>query len=481
MQRFLIADQVIAPPIPVLGGGELSWESLNIGGIAPVGRGEQLWVADPWTHRVFRIRNPLTNPVVDVVLGQKLLAGKHCNHGRGQNAPSRDSLCYPGAVALDPNGNLWVADHALEVSGNHRMLMFAASSIPQRPIPATFGIPADRVLGTNDSFTGPSCQDALCGPFEPAFTWLGQMVVGLNSYIGSRFPLVYVDPLNNPTPTPLKDFESMPYAATFDSNGHLYLASLNRGRVLVYFNPLSLPAAPTPTPTPTPQPSCADFAPDNACVPGGGKAKTDCHVEWQLAPVPALNRRGIPRNVAKCYEGDPRCDADPDLTNHSCTFSLALCINVTDTRFPQCTPLDIAAFEVRSPNPLTASNPEDPANIAALENQAGVGGFGMQIVRRRTPLPTPGATPNASPNACSSTFQLVVPLRQRASGALPPGRKRFRVRAWTSRGVVDSDTLRLVCKPSTCGDGVVQRHEQCDDGNRTNGDGCDQACRQEEL
>ncbi|GBD26926.1 hypothetical protein HRbin30_02269 [bacterium HR30] len=196
--------------------------------------------------------------------------------------------------------------------------------------------------------------------------------------------------------------------------------------------------------------------------------------------MPAWNRRGLPKNIARCYEGDPRCDLDPDLTNYSCTFEVSLCINNTDARFPQCAALDLAAFEVRSPNPATASRPEDQANAATLENQAGAGGFGVQILRRRTPLPTPGATPNASANACSSPFQLVVPLRQTTSGGYFSGRKRFRVRAWTSTGILDSDSLRLVCKPSTCGDGVVQRHEECDDGNRTNGDGCDQACRTEE-
>lgn len=471
---------VIAPPIPVLGGGELRWESLNIGGIAPVGGGEQLWVADPGTHRVLRIRNPLTNPVVDVLLGQESLSGKRCNRGRGQSAPSQNSLCYPGAVALDANGNLWVSDHALEVAGNHRLLVFSAASIPNRPSRAVFGIPADQVLGTNGSFTGPPCQDALCGPFEPAFTWQGQMAVGLNSYIGSRFALLYTDPRNNATPTPLKDFESMPYAATFDHDGNLYIASLNRARVLIYRNPLSLPAAPTPTPTATPQPSCFDFAPDNVCVPGGGKAKTDCHLEWKLMPVPSLNRRGLPKNVLYCYEGDPRCDADPDLSNHSCSFQVALCINNSDARFVQCAPANIAAFEVRSPDPARALPPEDRANVATLEDQAGAGGFGVQILRRRTPLPTPGATPNASTNTCGTTFQLTVPLKQTALGTLSRGRKRFRVGAWTSAGILDSDSLRLVCRPSTCGDGAVQRHEECDDGNRTNGDGCDQACRTEE-
>ncbi len=57
------------------------------------------------------------------------------------------------------------------------------------------------------------------------------------------------------------------------------------------------------------------------------------------------------------------------------------------------------------------------------------------------------------------------------------------------RDGVDNDLNGLVdvrdpaCAPSTpqivCGDGVVAGYEQCDDGNRTNGDGCNSSCRRE--
>jgi DNA-binding beta-propeller fold protein YncE len=230
---------VLRPPIPVLGGGRLSWsDSLAIGGIAPNRRGTALWLADPRRHRVFRIRNPLTDPVVDIVLGQQDLAGTECNQGRGVGAPSRDSLCQPGAVVLDPHGNVWVSDFALEVEGNRRLLEYDARLFRQHSHTARFGIPATRVFGSGGSFTGPSCQDALCGPWEPAFGPRGRMVVGVNGIIGSRFPLVYDNPLKSDHPDgTLNDFGSMPYAATFDSRGDLYVADLNRDRVLIYHRP----------------------------------------------------------------------------------------------------------------------------------------------------------------------------------------------------------------------------------------------------
>ena len=241
----------LTSPVQVVGnGGPVEWnETLAIGGIAPNGRGTQLWVADPRKNRVFRIRDPLTNPLVDVVLGQQVLSGRECNYGRDIDDPrgeilpshqSRDSLCEPGAVALDRHGNVWVSDNALEVQGNRRLLEYDASLFRGGSTTALFGPPASRVFGTNGSFTSLGCQDALCGPWEPAFSSKGQMVVGLNGIFGRRFPIFYDDPLHNATPSgELNDFGSMPFAATFDGNDNLYIADLNRDRVFVYLRPFA--------------------------------------------------------------------------------------------------------------------------------------------------------------------------------------------------------------------------------------------------
>jgi len=228
------------PPLPLLGGGTFAWgEFLFLGGIAPVDGGDQVWVSDPRNHRVFRISDATTSPTVDIVLGQTSTSGNQCNQGRGWGSPSQDSLCQPSGMALDPYGNLYVADHALEVEGNHRLLEYDASLFPANPATALFAIPASRVFGTGGSFTGP-CQSPLCGPWEPAFDSAGRMVVGFNAYIGQRFPAVYENPPANPLPfTALSDYYSMAYGATFDAQDNLYVADLNRGRVLIYWNPFS--------------------------------------------------------------------------------------------------------------------------------------------------------------------------------------------------------------------------------------------------
>ena len=65
------------------------------------------------------------------------------------------------------------------------------------------------------------------------------MVVGFNTYRGPRFVGIYDDPLNEDVlPSDyLYDFASMPYSATFDDRGNLYVGDINRGRVLIYWSP----------------------------------------------------------------------------------------------------------------------------------------------------------------------------------------------------------------------------------------------------
>ena len=82
----------------------------------------------------------------------------------------------------------------------------------------------------------------------------------------------------------------------------------------------------------TPADACDGVAPGNPCIPGSGSAVSDCVAEWLAEPVPAAARKGIPRARVVCYEGDPRCDADADLDNASCTVRLDVCINTSDAR-----------------------------------------------------------------------------------------------------------------------------------------------------
>ncbi len=269
--------------LPVLGANEtLSSIDGRIWGIAPAEGGKFLWISDTDNHRVIRIRDPLTDPVVDVILGQHTPGGDQCNRGRTVNEFAQrtditpDMLCFPGNVALDRHGNLWVSDHALEVSGNYRLLMFSKSLFPDDPPSTIFAPQAARVFprhGANQALgplhdpRAPSnlIEERLGGPhptatFEPAFDSRNRMVVGYNFYVGGRFVGIYDDPLEGATEPSgyLNDLASMPVAAAFDDDDNLYIGDHNRARVLVYRNPFnntptrkddsreSVPAAPLP-------------------------------------------------------------------------------------------------------------------------------------------------------------------------------------------------------------------------------------------
>lgn len=226
----------IKSPLPLAGGGEFAWTGfLNVGGIAAAPDGSFIWLTDPSISTVFRVRDPLTKPVVDVVLGHPDLDEKRPNNG---GEPGRDTLSCPGAVALDPRGNLFVSDHALEVSGNHRLLEFDASLFAKRPEKVLFAIPASRVWGHGGRFTGTKDWHEHLEVFEPAFDSKGRMIVGLNGYSGKRFPFVFGDPSTHAAPIAvLGDFHSMPYSATFDEDDSFYITDLNRARVLIYRKP----------------------------------------------------------------------------------------------------------------------------------------------------------------------------------------------------------------------------------------------------
>jgi hypothetical protein len=242
----------LTSPLNVKGGGTVSWDSsLVIGGIAAASDGSKIWIADATHHRVFRVSDPLSAPIVDVVLGQLSANGTSCN--RGSSLPSQNSLCRPGAVTLDPQGNVYVSDGSLEADGNLRLLEFDRSLFPDNPTKALFGVPASRVFGRHGSFTETQClhsnfynKNISCAQTQPAFTSDGQMVVGTLGDLS--FPVVYKTPLlSDQVDGYLNDFTSYGgYSAVFDSNDDLYMVDLDRASVLIYRHPL---CSPVPTAT----------------------------------------------------------------------------------------------------------------------------------------------------------------------------------------------------------------------------------------
>ena len=236
-----LPTHVMTLPIPVLGGGQIDYVSgYDVLIIQPTVGGDSVWLSFPNTNRIVRVRDPLTAPVVDVILGQTTTTGTACN--RGLSSPTDNTLCRPGFVEVDRQGNLFVSDHWLEAAGNRRLLVFDKSLFLDEPTWVIIAPAAFKVF--------PKSASPEPATWAPAFDSCNRMVVGYNMYTSSRFPGVYDDPLG-PTTTPddyLNDFYSMGYTAVFDDQDNLYVSDLNRARVLRYDRPFDscLDEAPKP-------------------------------------------------------------------------------------------------------------------------------------------------------------------------------------------------------------------------------------------
>lgn len=259
-------------PIPFLGSGTFTPDgNFEVAGIAATPDGNFLWLTHSDASRVIRIRNPLTNPVADIVIGQDNLQTISCNKGlypcdnhwcsppEGDPSRTESSLCLPGALALDKYGNLFISDNSIESRGNKRLMIFKADLFPQNNTKTIFGIKASKIIEKIETN-------------KPAFDSKNQMVVGFSPfrfrsdaglttcpatpYISScNFLAYYLNPFASDTSSPdgyLKDYYTHPYILAFDENDNLYAGDMNRPRVLVYFKPLNKIPSQTPTPTPTP-------------------------------------------------------------------------------------------------------------------------------------------------------------------------------------------------------------------------------------
>ncbi|MFN8446064.1 MAG: NHL repeat-containing protein [Caldilineaceae bacterium] len=146
---------------------------------------DNLYVADTYHHRVLFYAQPLTSRDTepDQVLGQADLIAVEPNAG---GAISASTLNYPSGLAIDPVGNLYVAD-----SGNHRILLFLD--------PLQSDHAADLVFGQ-----------------------LGDFTTGIPNQGG-----ISASTLNYPV------------GLTLDGNGTLYVADSDNHRVLRYDAPLT--------------------------------------------------------------------------------------------------------------------------------------------------------------------------------------------------------------------------------------------------
>jgi DNA-binding beta-propeller fold protein YncE len=239
--------------------GGLSARSLCFPGALAFDRQDHLYVADLANQRVLLFENPLTNDAASKVFGQAGFTQDRCNRGRSQ--PAAATLCLGGvegesnprfygssSLAVDPRGNLYVAD-----SANNRVLVFAD--------PLGSDTVADAVIG-QDGFrqtlngtgprrfapgrlalaTAPAGELYIADPGndrvlelrDPSRDTTADRVFGHAGFTTGGFPYPnYYLPL--PPPTAANLYEPMGVAV--DAAGNLYVADTAYDRVLRFDRP----------------------------------------------------------------------------------------------------------------------------------------------------------------------------------------------------------------------------------------------------
>jgi cysteine-rich repeat protein len=179
--------------------------------------------------------------------------------------------------------------------------------------------------------------------------------------------------------------------------------------------------------------------PPGRCIAGGGSKRTDCLLEISSAGFPSMNgRRTRVKDVLRCTDGDPVCDAD-GARDGKCTFAIAMCFGNADPRFLRCRPKAVASMELLSPLASQSLSAVDAVNARSLEHM--MAHMGLEV-RREGRMVSPSVAP-VGDSICSGGLELVVPAPEKIGGR--PVRRKFRLRATSVTGRRDTDRFALAC------------------------------------
>jgi len=129
---------------------------------------DALWVSDADGYRVLRIKNPLGNAKVDIVLGQPNKTSLTPN--AGQTGPNRVGFAKMWSLALDRFRNLYVLDSGHEWGGNKRILRFDAEDI----------IPLSSTIFPLPEASGVFCKDSFYNANDPEDPHLPKVPIGID-------------------------------------------------------------------------------------------------------------------------------------------------------------------------------------------------------------------------------------------------------------------------------------------------------------
>ena len=135
------------------------------------------------------------------------------------------------------------------------------------------------------------------------------------------------------------------------------------------------------------------------------------------------NPKGRTRGIQVCRQGDPPCDYDAD--PGQCTFHVLTCLNNTDVNVPACTPGEVRTYELRG---LPSQMAESLLAAVAAMGPSSRAGKGQSQVSFSPPY--------ATSDQCTAVLPLAVPVRRTLT---------LKVRASSSTGPPDADTLKLKC------------------------------------
>ena len=180
-----------------------------------------LYVADLGNSRVLRFPKPFANPTrvePDAVYGQPDFATRSPN----SSGVTEHTMNAPRGVAVDGQGNLWVAD-----TGNHRVLHFPAAVL-NATNPA-----ADFALGQPDLHSARANQGAAVsasGFNQPdALAFDAQNNLYVADYLNSRV-LKFPSPVAGRFPSHRCLRSAQPHLARFSASSHLILDARPNGR-----------------------------------------------------------------------------------------------------------------------------------------------------------------------------------------------------------------------------------------------------------
>jgi sugar lactone lactonase YvrE len=200
-----------------------------------------LWVADAGNCRVLEFRPPFTsNMNASLVIGQQeLTSGGPCTN----RALSASSMLFPGGLAFDPKGDLWVSD-----TGANRITEYVPPFSNGMAASIAIGYSAlDATPSSNCAAAGMSGKaslNTLCGPVAIAFDANGDLWVGDQSNFrvlefappfqtGMAASLVLGQPSSPQTAV------GSAVALAFDRKGDLWVADTFNYRVAEFVPPFT--------------------------------------------------------------------------------------------------------------------------------------------------------------------------------------------------------------------------------------------------